>query len=169
MGFSDLFMIEPTAMSLDRLDEVDEIARDRIASRMQLRLRSIIDPGVDLQEAVRAQGVRVDAKGDEFSVHHEDQAQIIKPATESGGGGGSDPNEVTNVEQLFEMSSGVPSMSNGKLVYRTISPSVLFGAQKQAAREQLIDQTVETAIRDELVDSFDEALQEVGRRHPAGT
>lgn len=166
MGFSDLLLIEPASMSsVDRLEEVEEVARDKIAARLQFRLRSTIDPGVDLRSAVEAQEIHVDAQGDAFVVHPEDQAAVIKPAPVAPPPA-PDPNTVTDMNQLFEMSSGVPSVVNGRLVYRTVSADTLFGAQKQAAREQMVEQTITAALRDELVDAYDEAFDDVARRHP---
>jgi hypothetical protein len=166
MGFNDLIVIEPAPISaLDRGDEIESLARDRIAERLQTRLRSTLDPGVDLRAAVQTQTLRVVPDGERFVARQEDQGKVLLPATQSGSSGDDDPNDVTNVEQLFQMSSGVPSVVDGRLVYRTISPSVLFGNHREAAQAQVIEQTVTATLRDEVVDAYEEAIADVSRQH----
>lgn len=167
MGFGEMFMIEPAPMStIDRLEDVDANARRRIAERLQTRLRSTVDPGVSLKSAMAAQSIHVSPQGDEFVIDQEDQANIIKPPAAQSRSGSGDPNQVENVDELFEMGSGVPAMRDGKLVYRTISPAALFGEFRKEAFTQQFEQTVTATLRDEMLDAYEEALDEVGREHP---
>jgi len=166
MGFNDLILIEPVPMSaLDRGDEIEEIARAKLADKLQRRLRTTLDPGHDLRSAVRAQAVRVVPDGERFVVSHEDQAAVVKPATAASSTPPPDPNQVTDIDQLFQPSSGVPSVVDGKLVYRTITPVILFGSHKEEAQAQLFEQTVTAVLREEVVNSYEEAIAEVSRQH----
>jgi hypothetical protein len=165
MGFNDFISFEPAPMSaFDRLEEVDSLAREKIALRLQEGLRTTIDPGVDLKSAMRAQKIRVTSEEGRLVVHQEDQAAII------GGGDGdhgsdSDPNTVTNFDELFEPSSGVPSIGpDGRLIYRTVSPAVMLGEQRAEADQMMADQTVNEILSNNLVDAYDDAFREIGER-----
>lgn len=167
MGFNDIMIIEPASVSaVDRLDDVESGARERIAGRLQTRLRATVDPGVNLRSAVNAQAIRVASAGNEFVVDREDQANVLKSPADQKKEPAKDANEVTGVEELFELGSGVPSMANGKLVYRTISQEALFGEQRRAVHSQHVEQTVTSALRDEMLDAYQESFEEVQRRHP---
>lgn len=166
MGFNDLLNIEPVSSSVfEHMDEIESEARSRLATRMQTSLRSVVDPGVNLRDAVRAQTIKVIPEGERFAVRREDQGNVLD-------GGGvpepeEDPNEIANVDQLFELGSGVPTAkANGSLVYRTVSPEVLFGEQRRAHREQIIEQAVANSLTGDLIESYDEAFNDVRQRIP---
>lgn len=165
MGFNDLILFDPVPSSpLDNIDEIETEARSRLAVRLQTKLRNVIDPGVDLKAATRAQAVKVVSDGDRFAIQHEDQAGVVNPQVAAED---DDPNEVGNLEQLFELSSGVPTVkADGRLVYRTISPDVLFGEQRRAIRTQQVEQAIAGSLGNDLVDVYDEAIHDVAQRTP---
>lgn len=167
VGFNDWIRIDPAQMTaLDRFDEVDAIARENLAKELQTRLRTTIDPGISLRAAQRAQAVRVASEGNRLVIDSEDQAEVLGASSETVEEP-SDPNIVTNVDQLFELSSGVPSIVDGKLVYRMISPSALLGKQQQEnERDRIIEQTTTETLRINIADAFDDATRDVRNRNP---
>lgn len=166
MGFNDFITFEPAPMSaFDKLEEVDTLAREKVAMRMQEGLRTTIDPGVDLKSAMRAQKIRVTSEGGRLVVNQEDQAEILGGGESDSDAGDSDPNNVTSFDQLFEPSSGVPSVgADGRLIYRTVSPAVLLGEQRAEAQQMMVDQTVSEILTNNLVDAYDDAFREIGER-----
>lgn len=166
MGFNDWIKVDPAPLSaLDRFDEVDAAARERLAKDLQTRLRSTIDPGVNLKSAMRAQAVRVASEGDRLVIDSHDQAEVLGASADMVDDD-QDDNEVTNVEQLFELGSGVPTVVDGKLTYRTISPEALFGNLKSADTSRVVEQTTTETLRMGIADAFDEASRDVSNRNP---
>jgi hypothetical protein len=162
VGFNDWIQFEPAQMAaLDNEGEVEQVAMDTLAKELQMRLRTTIDPGINLRSAVRAQSIRVSAEGDRLVIDQEDQADILGDASEEKAGG---DNDVTNVEQLFEMGSGVPTIVNGRLTYRTVTAEALFGDQKKLDQERVVEQAAADVIRNRTVDAFDEAMGTVARK-----
>lgn len=164
MGFNDWINFEPAPMSAyDRLEAVDQLTREKVAGRLQSALRTTVDVGVDLHAAVRAQKIRVVADESRFVVDSEDQGDVLlneERELEPG-----DPNEVDDVDELFKMSDGVPSVGkDGRLVYRSITPAALLGEQQREAREQQLEQTVTETIRNSFIESFEDAMQEIDRK-----
>ena len=164
MGFNDWIQFDPAPMAaLENEGEVSELAMGTLAKEVQQRLRSTLDPGIGLQSAIRAQSVRVAAEGDQLVIDQEDQAEVLGGAPKEAEDEGADL-EVTNMEQLFEMGSGVPRVINGKLTYRTVSTDVMFGDQKRQEQERVVEQTTVDVMRTGLVDAFEDAIQTVSRR-----
>ena len=168
MGFNDWIQFDPAPMAaLENEEEVSELAMGTLAKEVQQRLRSTLDPGINLQSAVRAQSVRVTAEGDQLVIDQEDQADVLGGAPKEAEEEGSDL-EVTNVEQLFEMGSGVPKVVNGKLTYRTVSTETLFGDQKRQEQERVVEQTTVDVLRTGLVDAYEDAIGTITRRNLDG-
>ena len=170
-GFNDWVYFEPASVAgIDSANEVDALARENLARRTQEALRSRIDPGISLRDARRAQAVRVRSEGDRLVIDQDDQADVLDAAS---GMTKEEPDDTvaSTVEQLFETSSGVPKAVVGsdgqeRLAFRSISIESLFGAQRQTTQDQAIEQSVTENLRTNIVDAYEDAVSEVGRRHP---
>lgn len=169
-GFNDWIFFDAKGTSpLEHAEEVNNHARQTLARDLQTRLRGRIDPGVGLEGALRAQAVRVSADGDRLVIDQEDQAGVL--AASSGMVAGDNGEEASSVEQLFELSSGVPSATQDasgetKMVFRTITLDALLGSQRQNDQDLMVEQTTTEALRSGIVGAFEDASEEVARRHP---
>lgn len=170
-GFNDWIYFAPKPQaSVDRWDEVDAAAREKLARDLQTRLRGRLDPGIGAAAAQRAQAVRVQSEGDRLVIDQADQGDVLGASSEMVAAVGE---EVKSVDQLFELGSGVPSAVQGpggetKMVFRTVSLETLFGEQKQDEQDLVVEQTTTDVLRGGIVDAYEEAMNDVARRHPGG-
>ncbi|MFQ5351812.1 MAG: hypothetical protein ACE5D3_01925 [Candidatus Binatia bacterium] len=163
MRFEDFIEIVPgPSVGIDRHGEVTDLARERLARSVQMRLRGSVDFGVDRRAAQRAQAIRVAAEGERLVIREEDQAAVLGAAA----GSASNSHEPETIDDLFEPSSGVPKLSNGSLLFRTVSAKSMFGVQRQKQMDDGVERTVTDTLRAGIVDAFEESFDEVARRHP---
>lgn len=169
-GFNDWIFFSPKGTSpLEHTAEVNDHARQTLARDLQTRLRGRIDPGIGIQGALRAQAVRVSADGDRLVIDQEDQGAVL--AASSGMVDNDNGQEATSVEQLFEQGAGIPAATQDasgetKLVFRTITLESLLGNQRQNDQDLMVEQTTTEALRSGIVGAFEDASNEVSRRHP---
>lgn len=158
-----------TSAAFDRSDEVDTIARDRLAGEMQRNIRTRVDPGISRKSATVAEAIKVKPEGNRFVIYSESQAEVLAAA--SGQVSGRRADAAGGVEDLFKPSSGVPTAetrpdgSTG-LVFKTIELSKLFQEQKEQEQQQMIEQAVTGTLRTGIVNAYEEAFREVAQRHP---
>jgi hypothetical protein len=161
----DWIAITPARMAIDsRADEVDALAKERLAEQVQTQLRGVIDPGIDRKRARRAQAVRSNADGGRIVIREEDQGQVLNGVEVT-------PAGPSGIERLFEPSSGIPTIDrdtngNTRAVFRSVEAGELFGQSKQETQDSAIRRTVTNAIGTNLVDVFTDVIDEVERRHP---
>jgi hypothetical protein len=166
-GFNDWISFDPAPMSaLERAQEVDDEAHAEIAKRAQTRLRARVDPGVRLQDAFKAQAIRVNAEGGRLVIDEDDQGDVLRDRE------GEQPEEdddslVNDVMQLFEPSSGVPKIVNGQLTYRQISLRALFGEQKKDEQDRVVEGVLHDTIQSSVVDAYEQATNTIGQRYPS--
>lgn len=164
MGFNDWIYIEPAPMNgVDRFEDVDAEAKRTLASAIEQRIKTRVDPGVDLNAAQRAQSITARQEDGQIVIDEDDRAGVLR-----GSPSVSKPSSRTDLDDLFQMSSGVPTVGqdaagNRKLIFRAVDESKLFNL---GTSEQ--DETVEVAVTDALrmgiVDAFEGAVTTVNRR-----
>lgn len=160
-----------TGGAFERLDEVEKIARDKIAIGMERNLRTRVDPGISMKSANVAETIRVKTDDNRFVIYSESHAAVLAATSKQMGVGTSD-NQATGIEDLFEQSSGVPTAKTRPdgsvgLVFKTISLDNLFREQRENERDQMVEHSVTESMRNGIVDAYDEAFNEVNRRHPS--
>ena len=169
-NFGDMIQIVPAEdVRIKYRDEVTELARERLARDVQQRLRGRVDFGVGVNAARRAQAIRVTAKGNRLVIDESDQGAVLGAAGDQVAE--TDPTLANNVDDLFEPSSGVPRMHTGadgkpRMVFRTITADQIFAGQEQKETDATVEQTVTETVRAGIVDAYDDALQQVARKHP---
>jgi len=170
IGFGDMIQIVPSEDArITRRDEVNELARERLAEDVQLRLRGRVDHGLDVRSAHRAQAVRVTAEGNRLVIDRADQGAVLGAAGDQVEE--TDQTMASSVDELFEPSSGVPKMqrdATGKerLVFRTISAKEVFAQQKQEQADSTVEQTVTDTVRTGIVHAYEGACKTLARQHP---
>lgn len=168
MGFNDWIYVEPARSSEQgREAEVDLLMKESLSRDIQLGLRGRVDPGTDAASALKAQRVRVRAEGGQIIIDEHDQAGVLK----AGQGQTPAPTEDSGIESLFSMGSGVPRISTGpdgsrRLEFREIDSAKLFRQMDAAGEDDMVEESVKSSLSANMVDSFDEAVAEVGRRYP---
>jgi hypothetical protein len=169
-GFNDWIFFSPKGSpALEHSREVDAQARETLARDLQTRLRGRIDPGISAAAAVRAQAIRVQSEGDRLVIDQEDQGAVL--AASAGMVAGDNGQEASSIEQLFELSSGIPSAvqeqdGGTRLIFRTITLESLLGDQRVNERDLLVEQTTTETLRSGIVGAIEEAVTDVARRHP---
>lgn len=166
-GFNDWIMVEPTSMSSeDRPAEVEELVRQKLATRIGPQLRTRIDPGVNIPGSDRAQKVRVRSEEGRIVIDEQDQAAVLGGTAHASQKNAPSP----GVEGLFQMSDGIPSFvekGDGSVVpvYRTISPRELFNT-KDSDRDDVVEGVVGNTIQNNFVEVLEESIDEVNRQNP---
>ena len=169
MRISNWITFETNEKGSDRTEEMDSIAQRDLAKEIQTRLRSQADPGIDLKSARKAQSIRVRAEGGQIIVDEDDQGKILTGGQEQDENDAEPP--ASNLEDLFRPGSGVPEMvsrpdGSTQLVFRSIKAADLFGQQIESRKTEMVERTVSDVFRTRLVESFDEASNELGRLYP---
>lgn len=156
MGFNDWINITPASMVADsKRVEIDKATRADLAEQIQTRVRSNIDPGVDLRGTKKVHAVR--AKEDAGRIVISDEGGKNEAAKEDGEGG---------IEDLFNMGSGVPEFIGGRMVFRTIKDDKLWTRKSQDEQDQSVRHTVEDTLRMGIVDANTKAVKDVENRYP---
>ncbi len=165
-NFNDWINLELQPMAaIDHLEEFTGLVRERLSKDIERQVKGSLDPGVDPKRAIELNALNVKVEGSTFVIKTDDSMKALAFA-EGSVKDGTGPSEARSVESLFEMSSGVPEVRDGKLVYKTISLEALFGAHEQRQQDEQVQRIVEDTIREKLPDAYDEAFAEVKRRHP---
>ena len=158
------FTAEPMA-AVDHYDEFQDMVRERLDRDIEERAKATLDPGIDPKRASQVASLKVKSEGSRFVIKTDDSAAALAFA-EAGVKEAPPSNEAGSVEELFEMSSGVPQIKDGKLIYKTVSMDSLFGSQSEEAQNQQLESVVEDTIRNKLPDAYTEAFSAVARKHP---
>jgi len=165
MSFSDYIQLSLDKSSWEtHADEVNDAIHQKMAKVVERNLRGSVDFGIDPRAAHKAQAIRVEAEGNRLVVRAEDQAAVL-------GRGGAEPEEGINMQDLFTMSSGIPSIEVDnvgarRLVYRSISVDQLFEGERKKSRNRSVERTIVESAKSDLGRVINESIDEVERRHP---
>jgi len=166
-GFNDWIYFEPAPMpALDHVGEFNEMVRERLGNEMGQRLRGSLDPGIDPKKAMAIAGLKVKHEGDTYIIKTDDSADALAFGESSVRDGREGP-EASSIESLFETSSGVPVVRDGKMVFKTVSLETMFGAQKQRAQNEQVEHIIKDVLQNTIPDAYTEAFAKVASRHPA--
>ena len=138
-------VVERPSPWTENSEEIISYALDNIAKDVQSRVRSRLDVGIDYSSAMRASGI---------VTRHESGQLIIKHEASSGA-------EDTVVEDLFSTSMDPPTMSAGKLLFRTIHEKEL-----QRKNQDVIQRSVEDAMGLKFVQHLEDGIRIVKAKHP---
>lgn len=172
-NFSDWFRFDlRKSAAFDRYDEVESIMRERLAHDIQTQIRTQIDPGIRRDKGVVAEEVQVRTDGSRFVIYAESQAEVLRVTSKLMAQSNEQPVRARSIEDLFEPSSGVPTVRTKKdgstsLVYREISLENIFNEQRRKAEENNVARTIEATVDSNLGRRYEEAFDEVEQRHPA--
>lgn len=149
----------------ERQEEVAELAHDRIASAVQRNLRSTIDTGIDPGAALKAQAVRVAARGNRLIIDTQDQGILTGKAS------GHEERPGEGVLDLFKEGTGVPRVStdalgNTRLVYREVDPTRLFEEKPSGYVDESVKREVVETVRRDVGQAYADAIDEVERKYP---
>jgi len=167
MKVGDIVSVEPAPVpGIKRIDEVERSVRESLAKEVQRRLRGQVDFGLELNDAQRAQAIRVRARGNRLVIDEASSARVMRDQQQ-----GTDPTASDNINQLFEPSRGIPRMDvsrdgRPRLVFRSVQASRMFEEQNKKIRDDRVASTVTDAVREGIVDAYETALSDVNRRHP---
>lgn len=137
-----------------RPDEVDEGLREELAKRIEHRVKSRLDPGIDVRDAKRFSAIRAKEQAGRIVISDKDETN---PYSEDGEGG---------VEDLFTMSSGIPTMVDGKLEFRTMNSENIFVRRSQETQDQQVRDIVSNTVQTGIVDDYSKAVQDVENMYP---
>ena len=166
-SFADWINIEPVPMSaFDHVQELEDLARARLASSIERRVKTTLDPGVDPKKAAELSTLKVTSEGKDFVIKTDDSMEALNFG-EASVKEAPPPVNARSIDDLFTLSSGVPEVVDGKLVYKTVSMDTLFGSQTKSIQEGQVQHIVKDVIQSELPDAYDEAFAEIERRHPS--
>ena len=169
MDINNWITFEPDPRASEKSEEIDAIAQTKLAKSIQERLRSQVDPGIDLKSARRAQAIRVTASGGELVIDEDDQAKLFA------GGVADEENDAEppagNLEDLFRPGSGVPESvtqpdGSTKLVFRSIKAADLFGQQIQADRTEMVEHVLSDVLRNNSLEAIEDSMREVDQLYP---
>lgn len=168
MGFNDfVYFAELPASAVIRPDEVDEKMRERLAGTIQERLRARFDPGIDLgSNQTERPRVRVDAA--QIVITRENDNAVLSDQPQGNaedGGDGGDEDGAGHQDDLFELGTGIPRWSGGKMTFRTITLDSLFGVT-QYEQDSAVEQIVTHTLQQGIVDATDGASEEVEWLYP---
>jgi hypothetical protein len=138
-----------------RPDEVDDKLRAELAKRIQQRVKNRMDPGIDVRDAKRFSAIRAKEEAGRIILTDKDETN---PYSEDDGEGG--------VEDLFTMGSGIPKVVNGKLEFRTMSPTNIFVRRSQETQDQQVRDIVSNTVQTGIVDDYSKAVQDVENMYP---
>lgn len=159
-----------TLEAVDDLDPatVDNLAKDRLASRIQARVKATVDNVVSRDAALAGGSIVAKNDGGRIVIRSDDAAEVLRQSSEAAfgpSGDGSGDNAETP-DDLFEQSSGIPRFSgdgSGQLLFRTISVDSIMRRQAAEQRDQAVERTVTDAVRMGIVDDFDDSVKDVKR------
>lgn len=169
MGFNDWINIEPVSAGPEqRFEEIDSIAKDKLAEQVEGRLKGRIHQGLDTEASRRSQSIRSFADGGRIVIDYKDRGDALTGEAKEKKGNRSSPK---GLQDLFEPSSGVPEVVTGpdgqtSLAYRTIDYDKLFSEQYQNEQDQAVERTVTETLRMGMVESMEDATDEVKQKHP---
>ncbi len=164
--FSDMIRLEVKPMAaFDHVAELEKLVHDRISTELQHRVRSQLDPGLDPKRAMEIGSLKVTPEGSTYVIHTDDSQKAIAFA-ESSVKPQRAETEAKSVDSLFEMSSGVPAVQDGKLVYKTVTLETLFGEQKQREQDEQLSHIVEDTLRTQLPDAYEDAFKKMATKYP---
>ena len=173
MGFNDWFIFESVPMAAEaRFDEVDALAKDELAEKIQSRLRTQVDPGLDIKAAGRAQRIRVRSEKGQIIIDENDQLAVL-----TGGMSGRKQEEQkqkrSTLLSLFEPSDGVPIPVVGpdgrrEFAFRVVKEEQLFKTASDA-RDQMAEEIVTETLQGGIVDAYERAIKTVNDRYPEGS
>lgn len=165
-GFKDWIRFEPAPVAaFDHVAEFDALAHERLARDIERRVKTTLDPGIDPKRSAEISRLKVKTEGRTFVINTDDSNEALAFA-ESPLKSRPEQNEAHSVEELFSMSSGVPEVKNGRLVYKTIKLESLMGTQQQFEQDQQAKHAIEDTLRENLPNAYEEAFAEIDRRHP---
>lgn len=157
-----------TSASFDRLEEVEKLTREKLATSIQRNIRTRVDPGIDRKSGVAAEAVKVKSDGNRFIIYAESHAEVLGVMSKK------DTTESQGVEDLFKTGSGVPDVQTRadgttSLTFKKISLNNLFSEQKRSEQRHMNEQSVTETVRSGIVNAYEESFAEVDRRNPSGT
>jgi hypothetical protein len=161
VGFNDWIYASPAPTAIDgRQEEVEERVRSKLAAQIQERLRTRLDPGIDLRSAKRAQAVRSVADGNRIVITGDDEDAKETSSI-----------EANSVDDLFKLSSGVPEVytdefGTTQMVFRSIKMSSLLEVT-QDDQDKTVDQIVTDVLQLGMVDAIEDAMKDVESTYPA--
>lgn len=171
MGFNSWIYAEPAGPGAETHgEEIDSLAKAKLASEIQTKVRARIDPGIDLRNASRAQAVRSYADEGNIVIDEKDQAELITGEAEDAGPAGTSTTEASTMDDLYSLGSGIPEIiadpdGTTRISFRTIKASSLFG-DRQADQDDTVQSIVTDTLQMGIVDAIDEATSDVNRRYP---
>mgnify|MGYP000688443241 CR=1 FL=1 len=170
MNISSWISFEPGSGD-EKSEEIDSLAKSRLAAQIQTRLRNQVDPGIDLQSARRAQSIQAREADGQIVISEDDQAKLFSGGQEQGEDDSEPP--AGNLDDLFKPGSGVPeSVSNPdgstQLVFRSIKAADVFGEQTKLRRSEATEHAISDALRNGVVDAIENATDEVERMRGGG-
>jgi len=143
----------------ERVEEAVEVANQKLAGRIEQRLRQEVDLGVDKDLALKAQSIRVRAEGDRLVIDTESQGDVL-------GTGENTRRKEETATDLFTMGSGIPEVNpDGTLTYRKVSLDSIFRSQEDARKNANIERIAASTLQMHAGDVVEESLTEVDRRY----
>ena len=169
MDINNWITFEANEKGASDSEELEGLVQERLAKQIQSRLRNQVDPGIDLKSARRAQSIRAQANGGSIVIDEDDQGKVLTGSRDDEESEAEPP--ATNLDDLFKPGSGVPEAvtrpdGSTQLVFRSIKASDLFSQQAAARQTETVAETISDVLRTQTVEAFDEAFDEIGRRHP---
>jgi hypothetical protein len=162
MDISRFITFEPKS---DDFDDVDELAQQKLAESLQFKLRTHVDPGIDLRAARRAQTIRTRAENGAIIIDEDDSIKLF-----SGGMSLQEDRktQAVNVDDLFRPSSGIPEIqetqSGSQMIFRSISLQTMFGQQFDSSQDEAVERLISNTLRNEAIPAIQEAIAESKRK-----
>lgn len=167
MGFNDWINIQPTGFRLeDHADEWAQLAHEKLAQRLQTSLRSRVDPGINAEDANRAQAVRVKAEGNRLVISEESQGKVLQAAAATV----APARPGASLDDLFTSSLGPPEIididGGGQgVAFRVLKEDQVFNTV-QADRDDAVERVMTDTLRAGIVEAYEEAAGEIAGRYP---
>lgn len=173
MGWNDFIRIDHVPLASEaRETEVDQLLKEGLAAQIQEKLRSRLDPGIDLRGAQAAQAVRSHADGGRIVIDQKGQDEVLAAADPGRRVRAGSQVNVTDLDDLFVLSSGVPEIEVGadgsrRMVFRRVSQASVQGkappgsALSQDEQDHIVDQVATEVFSLGVPEAHERATQEV--------